>query len=458
MLALLAVLALPAGAHASSSQSTIFEAPRELLSGDATQRQQTLDEIDGLGAHWVRVVLYWHSVAPAAGSRTRPSFAEKDPAAYDWSTYDAAIQSIRARGMKVLLTVSGPVPRWATSGAKDTLTRPSATRFGRFMHAVGTHYRTEVDMWSIWNEPNHPGFLMPQYRLSHGKRIPVSPGIYRKLFQYGAKGLDASGNVGDRVLMGETAPVGTTRVVAPLTFIRGAMCLDSRYHKRRGCHKLPADGYAHHAYGHAAPWTGTRSSNDVTIGTLSRLNHALAAAGATGAIRKNMGIYLTEFGVQSKPDPAIGVSQTAQAEFRSIAEHMAYANPRVRSFSQYLMRDDPARSSGPRWDRYAGFESGLRFASGRRKLSYEGFRTPLVARRRSSRTVALWGLVRPHHSRESLTIDYRAAGSSHWHRLKSDRTNSGGYWWTTTRYRTGRSYRVRWNGNTGPNTRVYSHG
>ena len=31
-------------------------------------------------------------------------------------------------------------------------------------------------MWSIWNEPNQPQFLMPQYR----KGKPYSPTLYRK--------------------------------------------------------------------------------------------------------------------------------------------------------------------------------------------------------------------------------------------------------------------------------------
>ena len=36
-----------------------------------------------------------------------------------------------------------------------------------------------------------------------------------------------------------------------------------------------------------------------------------------------MGLYLTEFGVQSEPDPYVGVSETQQAEYRSIAERIA---------------------------------------------------------------------------------------------------------------------------------------
>ena len=47
---------------------------------------------------------------------------------------------------------------------------------------------------------------------------------------------------------------------------------------------------------------------------------------------------------------------------------MAFVNPRVTSFSQYLLRDDKARK-GPPSVRYGGFESGLRFAGGKDKPS-----------------------------------------------------------------------------------------
>ena len=51
--------------------------------------------------------------------------------------------------------------------------------------------------------------------------------------------------------------------------------------------------------------------------------------------------------------------------------------------------------------------------------------------------------MRPHHGRERLEIQYRNR-HGHWRHLTRDRTGGRGYWATTTRYRRGRSYRVRW--------------
>jgi hypothetical protein len=171
-----------------------------------------------------------------------------------------------------------------------------------------------------------------------------------------------------------------------------------------------------------------------------------------------MPIYLTEFGVQSYPDTLEGVSLARQADYRSIAEWIAYRNPRVRSFSQYLMRDDDPRP-GSSFARYSGFESGLRRSDGRKKPAYDAFRTPLVVDRRGSR-VHLWGLVRPGSGQRTVTVQYLNLGSKTWHTLKTKRTNSRGVWSSRSSYRFGRVWRVHWQAGDGtayhgPATRAY---
>ena len=458
---LLACLALaapaihPATAAASHSQFTIFQATREMRSADPAVRAETLDEIHALGARWLRVVLYWRDVAPQPDSRHVPRFDETDPAAYPgWATYDRIVDDARAHGIHVLLTVSGPVPRWATRSRRDQVTRPSPTRFRRFMTAVGRHYRRQVGVWSIWNEPNHPQFLKPQY--VHHR--PYSGRWYRKLYVAARKGLARSGNRHDRVLMGETAPRGNSHVVYPLAFLRGALCLTRHYHRTHGCHRLAVGGWAHHPYTtRKGPWFVSHRRDDVTIGSLGRLIRALDRARRAHAVRHRVNLYLTEFGVQSTPDPIKGVSETRQAEWRSIGEWIAYRHRRVRAFSQYLMRDDLPRPGRRALQRYGGFESGLRHSGGKRKWAYAGFRLPLVARRTSRHRTSLWGLVRPADGHARVRVEYRNRGSHRWHRLKSARTNGRGYWSAGTRYRRGRRYRVRWRRYAGPPTRVYAH-
>jgi hypothetical protein len=441
-LALCALIAaaLPGAASASSSQSMTFEAPVDLA--DPATRTAAFDEISSFGVRSVRIVLLWQNVAPAGSSRVKPSFDATDPTKYDWSGYDPQIDGAVARGWKVLLTVSGPVPRWATNGAKDNLTRPKPKEFQQFMTAAARHYGPKVSRWSIWNEPNQPQFLLPQY--SARRHTPLSPRIYRNLFLAARRGLAAGGLPDAQVLVAETSPRGTGSVVAPLTFLRGMLCLDTRYRKVGDCAKLDADGYAHHAYTTASgPLFRPREPNDVTIGVIIRLVTALDRAARAGAIDSGMPIHLTEFGIQSTPDPVFGVSQARQSDFRSIAERLAYDQPRVVAFSQYLLRDDPPVPSAPLPARYPGFESGLRRNDGRAKAALTGFRLPLAALRRGSQ-VALWGLVRPATASTRVTVEYSSGGS--WRRLFTTATNARGYFQRRASFRSGRRYRIAWTG------------
>src|SRR4051812_11970833 len=98
-------LALPAAAQASTTETTSFEAPGALL--DPATRDATLDTIAGTGVTAIRVILYWHNVAPSPNSSRKPAnLNEADSAVYDWSKYDPIIDGARARGLRVLLTVS----------------------------------------------------------------------------------------------------------------------------------------------------------------------------------------------------------------------------------------------------------------------------------------------------------------------------------------------------------------
>jgi Cellulase (glycosyl hydrolase family 5) len=455
---ILVLLALPAAAHASPRQVMSFEAPRELL--DDSQRDATLDQIKAFGVNQVRQLVYWNNFAPRPNRRTKPrGFNAADPDDYParlWGPLDRLMAAAAARDIEVMLTLTGPVPRWATGNRKGHLNRPSEELFGDFATAVGRRYGEQVSMWSIWNEPNQPQFLMPQYR---GGR-PVSPGLYRGLYRAAQRGIRRTAtNRDDRILLGETSPRGNENVVHPLVFLRRMLCLNGRYRKTRDCSRLDADGYAHHAY---TTRTGPRfdppNENDVTIGVISRLVSALDRAARARALPRGLRIYLTEFGIQSHPDKVSGVSLERQPAYYAISEHIAYVNPRVALFSQYLMHDDAPRRERGEY-KYGGFESGLRRNNGRPKPSYRAFANPLAVEN-YGRNDVLWGLVRPQRFATRLTIEVRRRGESRWRRLRQLTTTATGVYGFSTRHRKGQSYRVRWTGtdgrrHTGPPIRAY---
>jgi hypothetical protein len=433
----LALLVPAAVASANGTQFTTVEAPSELLSGSP---DAGLDQIRDLGATAIRLQMSWSLVAPDADAKKAPSFNQTDPNAYpagNWARYDAAIDGARARGLKVYLTLAGPAPRWATAAKKDQLTRPSPEAFSKFATAVGRRYGSKIAWWSIWNEPNLGKLLKPIKGLESAK-------IYRQLYLQAYSGLRAA-HISAPILIGELAPIGNTfrdiGTIHPLQFMRAVLCLDSRYHKARTCGKVPTQGFAMHPYTTKfGPFFQPRNQDDVTIGVLSRLTKALDRAANAGALPRHLPVYVSEFGVQSYPDRVSGVPLPTQSDFRSIGEHMAWSNARVKSFSQYLLRDDRTIDGG-----YGAFESGLfLYKNGAIKPAYYGFRLPLVVTKGKGSRVSLWGFVRPAHGHAgSLQIQVKD-GSGAWKKLTTQHYAGKGYWTRSATTKAGRQWRVEW--------------
>jgi hypothetical protein len=434
----LAVL-LPASiAGANSRQFTTVEAPAELLFSGSPDA--ALDQIRDLGATAIRLQLSWSSIAPDPNAKRAPSFNQTDPNAYPagaWARWDAAIDGARARGLKVYLTLTGPAPYWATSAKRDGLTKPSAEAFSKFATAAGRRYGSKVSWWSIWNEPNLGKLLKPIKGLASAK-------VYRQLYLQGYQGLRGSG-VRAPILIGELAPIGNsirdTGTIHPLQFLRAMLCLDGRWHKSRRCGKVPTQGFAIHPYTPKfGPFFQSQNQDDVTIGVLSRLVRALDRAASAGALARRLPVYVSEFGVQSYPDRQFGVPLPTQSDFRSIGEKMAWSNARVKSFSQYLLRDDPEEAGA-----HGKFESGLFLnKTGAPKPAWYGFRLPLVVTKGRGSRVALWGLVRPAHGRGgSLEIQVKDRRGG-WKKLATQRYGGGGYWQRSATTKSGRQWRVVW--------------
>jgi hypothetical protein len=168
---------------------------------------------------------------------------------------------------------------------------------------------------------------------------------------------------------------------------------------------------------------------------IRRLGYYLDRARAARRFSRRLSIYNTEFGLQSNPpDRLVSTTLSRQAALINEKEEYAYRYWRLKSHSQYLLYDDRARS-GPLAVKWSGFQTGLRFASGRAKPSFNAYRFPIVVKRRG-RGVSIWGRVRPGAGRRYVRIQRR--GGSLGLRI---RTNSRGYF-SVTRSRPG-SYRFR---------------
>jgi hypothetical protein len=421
-----AALAAPV-ADASTRQPTVMQDDAQVRGAP----DKTLDEFDRLGVDIVKLNLYWDEVAPK-GRRKPAGFDGADPGDYSWSNYGSVIQGILARGMRPYLSLGGRGPDWATgSRGRRGTHRPSATEFRLFAEAAGRQF-PEVDIWSIWNEPNLYSWLSPQRR----KRVPESPSIYRKLYLAGHRGLRASGN-DDTILLGELMPRGGTdlRKVPPLQFLREMVCLDSNYRqyrgraaKLRGCSRvgrIPTSGFAYHPYTLSGGPSVNEARDDAAIGQLGRVHSTLDALARRGKLPRRTPIWITEFGYQTKPPDPFATPIGRAPGLMDESEWIAYRNRRVRSYSQYTLRDAPT------------WQAGLRFANGRKKRGvYSAFALPLHLERRGGGRVEVFGAIRTASSGD-VTVEVKANRRASYRSLGSVPVNNVGYFRRTFRVKAG---------------------
>jgi hypothetical protein len=410
-------LALPGDAAASRSQWSMVEDHGYLVRSGPDVRDATLNEVAALGADALRIEVKWSEVAPDPSANTQPVFDATDPAAYPgFEPYDDLVRKATAKGLRILVTLAPDAPDWATAGGRGGNYKVDSRDFADFARAVGKRYSgiyaglPKVTWWSIWNEPNHIFFIKPRSQ---------APRVYRRLVQRGLPALKAS-VPGARVLVGELAPVGTaTKVIGPLRFLQQWLCVDKSYKRLRGrtaraagCNgfkRVSANGFAHHPYGPTGKVFGGRDI--VNMVAVRRLTTALDKSARAGRISRGLGIYNTEFGYQTNPpDPFIGTSPSRQAEILNTLEEFSYRYARLKSYSQYLLYDDPART-GPAALRWAGFQTGLRFNGGAVKPSYDAYRLPISVKQQR-RGVRIWGRVRPGTGTRYVQLQRISGGES----------------------------------------------
>jgi hypothetical protein len=503
-------LVVAAPASASSDMETVLQDDPNIVYQDDPQRlDRTLGTISSLGVDTIRVLLFWHLVAPDPTHRQRPDFGAdgaSDPAAYPqdrWRRYDRIVKLAAKHGLNVYFTITGEAPRWATHSHARNINniRPDPGDFGDFVTAVGTRYSgsypdpdapppdsttttpslpvstdppesqatlPRVARWSFWNEPNFPSWLTPQWkRVGRRSYRPLSPTLYRRLLDAGWTGLQRTGHAGDVILIGETAPYGphsprrpgVKGLMSALVFTRELYCVNRRYRpyrrraaRVRGCPTnaasrrrfrathpalFEATGWAHHAYSLQRPPTFKgRRTDAAPLGALYRLTRTLDRAQFRwGAETAEWPIWITEYGYQTlPPDPFRGVSWSRQASWMSWGEYLAYGNPRVDSYAQFLLIDDAPKKGFRRSDkrRWVTWQSGFFTTDGEAKPSLEEFRRPIhvtPARAHRGRSARVFGVFRtaPYDTPIDARIEFARSGGS-WETLATATvTNARGY-------------------------------
>jgi hypothetical protein len=401
----MAGLALPTGASASSTQLSLIQDDRELYGLSGRDPAAVMQEIRDLGVDVVRTNVIFYKVFRQPSLRKRPGgFVASDPSSpfYDWSQVDRVVSLAREKGIQVLLTITGPGPHFTSSSPRRCRKVPCSFKprpkdFGAFAAAVAKRYAGRVDYYSIWNEPNiGKTWLTPRFTRTRAGRVDAAGALYRKLFIAGYRSIAKFDRARrNRVLFGETAAIGS-----PLPMLYAALCLDSKgrpfkgkLKSAHGCsgkvRKLNIGGFAVHPYNQGAygtPQSKTKTKTSLSLAYMPRLHRLASVAARRGRIPGGRGIYMTEFGFQTRPPDPFGVSVANQARYLNESDRLFYSDRRVKAVAQYELYDVRFKEQ---------FNSGLRFADGSLKPAYEAYRVPIVVTRRSSGSVEVYGQARP---------------------------------------------------------------
>jgi hypothetical protein len=300
-------------------------------------RQAELDKVRRANATVVRTLVDWRSVAP-----TRPSNAANPfSTAYRFDDLDEFVRNAQVRGMEVLMTIWG-TPKWANGNKGPQYLPTKPADFQNFARALASRYSGRfagypfVRFYGIWNESNLGNFLAPQFN-SKGKI--VSPANYAKLAAAGYAGIKA-GSPRALVAIGETSSngrdvkkAGATDSTRPGTFAK----LLAQANKR-----LKFDAWAQHPY----PVPVNQGPNqkvqypNVAFSTMAQFEKDLDRWFG----RKNIPVWVTEYGNETKPGEPKGVTEAQQSRYVTQAIALAKKDKRIPMFVWFVFRDS---SSSP---------------------------------------------------------------------------------------------------------------
>jgi hypothetical protein len=429
----LVLLALPGSALAARGAEVSIMDDQLLLGRSQPFIDRQMSIFNSLGVDRLRVSAFWNGNAPSPGSRRKPRrFDAANPydPRYRWSALDRVVGAAVAHGIKVMITITTPAPRWATTGGrKGGLWRPSASEFGAYAEAVARRYGQIVDHYGVANEPNQGGWLQPQ---SNAGGL-VAPHLYRAMVRAAYPRIKAA-DPGSLALIGNLASSGSNAhgrraPIRPIAFLRAMACVNRHYRPLRsgpcrGFKPVPADAVAHHPYQFFTPPTRhSRNGDDAGIGDSRRLLRALDRLVRSGRIktpgRRKLSVYYTEFGYQTNPpDPFSGISLRRQSRWLQDAAYLVWRTPRIRALNQFRLTD--GRLSGRGLSAFREFQSGLLFANRRPKPAFRSFADPFVIA--GSR---FWGQARPGGA-HTVTIQHRS-GRGAFRAVRRVTTDGAGY-------------------------------
>lgn len=248
---------------------------------DDTARARYLDQMATSGATWVRLDVSWAMLQPTS----------RDSYDLRWGVpfVDRVVRMITSRGLKPLVTL-WLTPDWANNGAGSRVLPTDPADYANAARWAAARWAAEVPAWEIWNEPNHPDFM-----------VGTDPVAYTRLLQAVYPAIKA-GNPDATVVYG--GPSGNDSPWIAKTYAAGA--------------KGYFDAMATHPY-QAVADLYPEAPDDGTKYRFTHLAavHRLMVANGDG----DKPIWATEFGWSSHPNDGTesnwerGVTEAQQADY-----------------------------------------------------------------------------------------------------------------------------------------------
>lgn len=453
-----------------TSPETVVQDDAVFLHTPPEKIAEALARTKALGIQRIRVTAGWSVIAPQPDDATKPAFDDTDPAAYpegNWMNLDRIVRMADEAGVRVMIDIAFWAPRWATKAdPSETIrlrTDIDPVLYANFATAVARRYSgtwappvpkpgepapqpepspdgtwldelfgkkkqqqppppppppveeakpdplPAVDIFTIWNEPNHPGFAKPLWTKENGRLVPHAADVYRAMVLRAYPAIKAAAP-NARVLIGATSPAGASEAgrsgVTPLRFIRRFACVNGAYRPIRtgACRdftRIPGDGWSHHAY---SLWTLPDQlpidRDKLPVGNTQHLLDALDRLVRMGRLdAENRYLYLTEYGYEtSPPDPEVPFGPERQGQLLSWAEFIATRDPRVRMWPNFQLIDRPGDiRAGGRMRLFGDWQTGLYYEDWSPKPAAAIYRTPTFAqciRRGGGTKVLVWGRLR----------------------------------------------------------------
>lgn len=273
-------------------------------------RDVRLSAMQASGARWVRFDLDWADIQ-AAG-----------PTSYNWTNYDAVVNTANRLGLKVLPTI-GFTPTWArppgapTDDSGNKYPPANMATMATFAQAAVQHYAPlGVHYWEIWNEPNLGDRWLGG--VSAQTYDSMLAAVYPAIKQADPSAIVVSGGLGPHGNVGDTS-----NGINPVTF------LGQMYFFHGGNSNGLFDAFGMHPYFMPESPLGTHSWNAwyQMYGTNPSIRSLMSKFGDA-----NKKVWMTEVGVPTgNPPNGISVSEATQAtelsQAYSMLKNWSWAGP-----------------------------------------------------------------------------------------------------------------------------------